>query len=147
MARKSSIASHPKRAEIDKDLLAEIPLRTISDRYGPSKSALIRYRDQHLGSVSEEVRADPRVGEAVENAVIATVEAANGAERFNQRVATLTGKIDILLEQAEQAQNVGAQIAAIREARGLLDLESKVVIGMLGLKGDDKPLEIRWIEE
>ena len=48
MAGKNTIIAHPQRLEIEKALIDGVPLRTIADQYGPSKSSLIRYRDKHL---------------------------------------------------------------------------------------------------
>jgi hypothetical protein len=48
MPRKCSVCSNPNRAEIDKALVAGNGYRTLTDRYGLSKTALIRHKTDHL---------------------------------------------------------------------------------------------------
>lgn len=48
MPQLCTVCRHRKRQEIDEALLASDPLRTIADRHGLSKTALIRHKAQHL---------------------------------------------------------------------------------------------------
>jgi hypothetical protein len=54
MAQTCQVCGNKNRAEIDKALGSGVPLRTIADQYGPSKTALIRHRD---GCIREAVKA------------------------------------------------------------------------------------------
>jgi len=49
MAKPCSICTHQERNAIDRALLGRVTLREIEGRFGVSKSALDRYRRQHVG--------------------------------------------------------------------------------------------------
>lgn len=49
MGNKSKLLSHPKIEEIREALLNNVPLRQIAGQYGTNKSALARYKKDHLG--------------------------------------------------------------------------------------------------
>jgi hypothetical protein len=50
MPRVCTVYHHLRRKEVDRDLLAGMPLRTIADHWSVSKTALIRHKTDHLAS-------------------------------------------------------------------------------------------------
>ena len=82
MAGKCRVCEHRERAAIDKALVTRsASLRTIADRYGLSKTALIRHRDNHI----------PKLVQAAESA--RAMQAASSG-------AALIDELDRLLERA-----------------------------------------------
>lgn len=53
MPRTCTICSHPKRKQIESLLGEGTAYRTISDRYGPSKTALLRHTEHVKESISQ----------------------------------------------------------------------------------------------
>jgi hypothetical protein len=51
------VCAHKKRAEIDRALLAGEPLRDVAGRFGPSKTALARHKENHLPKALMEAKA------------------------------------------------------------------------------------------
>lgn len=143
----SKISDHPEREAIEAKIASGVANRRIASLYGFSEAAVRRYKHKHFGTVAASLSSSPAVKKATAKAVTATVENLSSTERFHQRFSELRGKIDSLLLTAEKQRDGGLQIQAIREARGLLDLESKVVLQILGMKGGNEPITIRWVEE
>jgi hypothetical protein len=48
MPRTCSICGHEERAQIDREIIAQVPYRDISGRYGVSKSAVERHASGHI---------------------------------------------------------------------------------------------------
>lgn len=104
MADTCSVCAHPKRKAIERAVLAGEPLRTVADRFGPSKTTLIRHRDAHMAkAVAEVTAARAAEVEAAETDVRAAMVEAG--QTTLQRVRTLgdvaakclarvTGKLD-----------------------------------------------------
>jgi hypothetical protein len=67
MPRACSICTHPKRAEIDKALVAGTPLRNVAERFETSATALHRHKATHLVDVI--VRAERQHAVKVERQV------------------------------------------------------------------------------
>lgn len=147
MARKCTLCSHPNKAEIEAQILDNVPNRDIERRHGIGRNAIANHKKKHMTFVAAAVQADPRVEKATEHAVTATLDNLSTTDQFRARFSEMRRKIDTILEYAEQENNVNQQIAAIREARGLMDLEARVILQILGMKNDNQPLEVRWIEE
>ena len=144
MSRKCSCCEHPKIIEINAALLNGDSIRDVSGRYGLAKSSVQRHKKDHLGGVDAAIAQDPRIVEATEKVINGTSDRVSD---FEVRFRELRDKIDTLLATADEEKNRALQLGAIREARGLLDLESKVVLQILGMKGDDEPIIIKWLEE
>ncbi len=112
MPRRCTVCKHPEREAIDQALAASgDPYRTISDRYGVSKTALLRHHGTHLPE--ELVKAQ----EAEEVA---------RADRLLGEIIGLKGRALGILDKAEAAREYRPAVAAIREARGCIELLAKL---------------------
>ncbi len=106
MAGKCRVCDHGERAAIDKAIVTRsASLRTIADRYGVSKTALIRHRDSHI----------PKLVQAAESAR-ATQAASSGAALIDE-LDRLLKKALAILDKAEEAGELKTALQALREAR------------------------------
>ena len=111
MPRTCTICRHDRRPDIDKALVARAPFRDIAGQHGVSKSALVRHHDDHLPASL--IRAQ-RAREATQ------------ADELLAQVLDLRDKALDVLTKAENDKNWPATIAAIREARGSVELLAKL---------------------
>ena len=111
MPRRCTVCTHNKRAEIDQALVARQPFRTIADRFSVSKTALIRHHDDHLPT-----------------ALVRAQEASEAAQADNllAQVCDLRDRALGILDTAGAEEDLKAAIAAIREARGCVELLAKL---------------------
>lgn len=107
MPRRCSVCVHAQRQEIEAALIAETPYRTISDRYGPSKTALIRHKSDHL---------PVRMVRAKEAETVAQ------ADDLLQQLKGLRSTAYRILLEAEKQGDLRTALAGIREARQCLEL-------------------------
>lgn len=112
MARTCTVCHHSERAAIDAALVANTPYRTIADRFSVSKTALIRHRAEHIPA-------------AVAQAQGARQEAQ--ADNLLAQVRGLQAKAVGILFRAEEKGDLRTALAAIREARGNLELLAKLL--------------------
>lgn len=106
VGRTCSICNHPDRAAIDKAIVTRsASLRTIADRYGVSKTALIRHRDSHI----------PKLVQAAESA--RAMQAASSGAALIDELDRLLKKALAILEAAEGSGQLRVALQAIREAR------------------------------
>jgi len=112
MPRKCTICSHDQRDEIDAALVAGESYRTIASRFDVSTAALQRHKTTHL--LSSLVQA--------QNAS----EAARG-DRLLEQVDTLRAQALQILTRAEESGELRTALAAIREARGCLELLARLM--------------------
>ena len=106
MAGKCRVCDHGERAAIDKAIVTRsASLRTIADRYGVSKTALIRHRDSHI----------PKLVQAAESA--RAMQAASSGAALIDELDRLLKKALAILEAAEKAGELKVALQAIREAR------------------------------
>ncbi len=111
MPRTCTICTHDHHADIDKALVTRQAFRTIAGQFGLSKTALMRHHDDHLpASLVRAQRAR---------------EATQAGELLGQVVELRDHALRILGE-AEGDKNWPATIAAIREARGCVELLGKL---------------------
>ena len=111
MPRTCTICRHAKRDAIDRALIERHPFRSIADQYAVSKSALIRHHDDHIPAGLAKAR----------NAT----EVANADDLLAQ-VRDLRDRALGILQKAESTDNLRAAVAAIREARGCLELLARL---------------------
>ncbi len=111
MPRRCTICTHDKRDDIDQALVARQPVRAIARQYGVSKDALLRHHDDHLPA------ALVRAQEATEAAQ---------ADNLLAQVTDLRDRAIGILDTAEAEEDLKAAIAAIREARGCVELLAKL---------------------
>ncbi len=111
MPRTCTVCRHKQRAEIDKALVARRVFRDIARQYGLSKDALLRHHDDHLPAAL--VRAQEATEAAQADALLA-------------QVCDLRTRALGILDTAEAEEDLKAAIAAIREARGCVELLAKL---------------------
>ncbi len=115
MPRVCTICSHSDRAAIDAALLNGESYRTIAVRYGPSKTALIRHKAEHLPA---------KLAKAHEAKEVAS------ADRLITELNGLKSKAVSLLMQAERAGDLRTALSGVREARAcietLLEVEGEI---------------------
>lgn len=114
MPRSCSACHHDSRAAIEAAILEGRSLRDVARQYGLSKDGLSRHR----GHISP---ALVRVIERREER-----QAELGAETALFRLERLYAKAVRVLEAAETAGHTAQQLAAIREARGIVETLAKV---------------------
>ncbi len=100
------VCLHPKRSEVDAALLAGEPYRTVSDRFGPSKTALLRHRE-HVPAALAEARQAERVADAD-----SLLDKVRGLEADARRIGAA----------AEKAGDARTALAAVRELIRIVDL-------------------------
>jgi hypothetical protein len=105
--RVCSICSHPQRPEIDRALLASEPERAIAGRYGVSRAALGRHR-AHIAAAVQ-------------------AQQAMTVERLLCDLADLQQRALALLAKAEDAGDLRAALAAVREVRGVIETGAKLI--------------------
>jgi hypothetical protein len=109
--RTCTVCNHPQRSAIDSALLNGDPYRGVAQRYAASPDAVYRHRD-HLPLAL--VKAQE------------AAEVARGGDLLAQ-LRDLQGHALRVLDQAEQSGDLRAAVAAIREARGCVELLAKLV--------------------
>ncbi len=111
MPRVCTVCTHNERDDIDQALVARQPFRHIAAQYGVSTSALVRHHDDHIPA------ALVRAQEATEAAQ---------ADNLLAQVTDLRDRAIGILDTAEAEEDLKAAIAAIREARGCVELLAKL---------------------
>lgn len=114
MPRTCYACHHDRRAEVEAAILEGRSLRDVARQYGLSKDGLSRHR----GHISP---ALVRVMERREER-----QAERGPETALARLENLYAKAVRVLEAAETAGHTAQQLAAIREARGIVETLAKV---------------------
>jgi hypothetical protein len=131
MPRACTICTHEDRHTIERALVAGEALRSISDRFSVSKSALIRHKDAHLPSALARAREAKELARADELLI---------------QVRDLQGRTLSILSASEEAGELRTALAAIREARGNLELLAK----LLGELNDSPTVNVLvsplWVE-
>jgi hypothetical protein len=89
-----------------------MPLRTIADRFCVSKTALVRHKDGHLPS---------HLAKATEAEEVAR------ADELLSQLRRLQARTLSILTASEEAGELRTALAAIREARGNLELLAKLL--------------------
>src|SRR5918994_377186 len=112
MPRACTICGHEKRHTIDRALVGGETLRTISDRFSVSKTALIRHKDAHLPASLAKAREAEEVVRA---------------DELLSQVRELQGRTLSILTVSEEAGELRTALVAIREARGNLELLAKLL--------------------
>lgn len=106
MPRSCTICLHAERDAIDAALLAQQPLRDIARQYRVSKDALSRHRE-HLPAALVQAKA---------------AEDVTHADDLLAQVRDLQARALTILDTAEAAGDLKVALAAIREARGCIEL-------------------------
>lgn len=111
---KCTVCSHPHRREIDLALVRHTPLRDVARRYDLSRSALGRHVQGHIPvEVAREQREQEHARQEDE------------AREVGDELSRLQAETDRILEEAKELGQLRVALAAIREARYLLDLQMR----------------------
>jgi len=131
MPRACTICTHADLHTIDRALVAGEALRSISDRFTVSKTALIRHKDAHLPATLTKAREAEEVVRAGE---------------LLSQVRELQGRTLSILTVSEETGDLRTALVAIREARGNLELLAK----LLGELNDSPTVNVLvsplWVE-
>ena len=111
MPRTCSICTHFERGEVEAALLAGEALRDIAGRFAVSRSALSRHHAEHLPAHLTKAHD--------------AAQAADADDLLGQ-VRHLQSKALAILGKAEDSGDLKIALAAIREARGNLELLGKL---------------------
>ncbi len=129
MARVCTVCRHPLRAEIDRGLLARVPLRALAGRFGLSTTALHRHKQAHIP---------------------AALAQAQGAQELAQAEALLSQAQGLLaqalkvLNEAEARGDYKTALQGIREARGLIALLAGLGRGQSPRPGAEFLMSPKW---
>lgn len=111
MAQACSICLHKRKADIETALLSRIPLRKIADQYGTSPATLLRHKEHLPVQLTKAQEA---------------LEVVQADSLLDQVRGLQTSALRILF-LAENAGDLRTSLAAIREARGNLELLAKLM--------------------
>lgn len=111
MPRTCTVCQHPDRPAIDAALLAGEPFRHIAARTGTSTGALQRHKEEHLPIALVHAKEVEQVAQA---------------DDLLAQVRDLQRRTLRILDDAEKAGDRRTALAAIREARGNLELLGKL---------------------
>ena len=125
MSRRCSICTHPGRLAIDEALVRGEANRALAARYTLSEAAVRRHKAQHLPRTLVKAKAAEEVAEADD--LLAQI----------QRLQAITLGI---LGRAAQAGDLKTVLAAVREARGNVELLARLMVAALQLE-QSRPTE------
>jgi hypothetical protein len=112
MPKRCTICTHPQREAIDKALIAGQSLRNISENVPQCSVTSLHRHKEHL----------PR-----ELARAREAEQISSADSLLDQVQALQAKAMAILNTAERSGNLRVALAAIREARGNLELLARLL--------------------
>ena len=112
MPRSCTVCSLPRREAIDRALVGGASNRSVASLYDVSEAAVRRHRTNHLPA--RMVMAE-KAAELVE------------ADNLLDQVGDLQRRALAILDRAEEAGELKTALAAIREARGNLELLAKLL--------------------
>jgi transposase-like protein len=107
MPRTCSVCSHEDRREIDRALVERMPYRRIAPRYGVSDRSLRRHARDHLPELLAKAHEAGQLAEA---------------DRLLTDMRRLQAKTLLMLQKAEEANDLRTALAAVREARNNIAL-------------------------
>ncbi len=111
MARTCTICTHADKFRIDEEIVGGKSLRDIAAQFSVSKTALGRHKDNHLPTTLTLAKKEE--------------ETIHGGDLL-QAARGLLAKTSALLLEAEQAGDRRMALAGVKEARGCLELLSKL---------------------
>jgi hypothetical protein len=120
--RTCTVCRHAQLPEIDDRLIRNEPFRSIADHYGLSQSALKRHKAGHLPVDA----ADSRFTVPSEDPNEPDRHETHG-ERLLRQAAEYREKAITVLEQAQAAGRFETALKALKEVRGYLELEGKLL--------------------
>jgi hypothetical protein len=112
MPRRCSICQHDRRQEIDEAIVAGESYSALSRKYAVSRDSVRRHREN--GHVDRKLIKAKEARETIE------------AGTLFDRVRNLHDRALRILEKAEKSEQLRAATSAIREVRGILELEGRL---------------------
>ncbi len=111
MPRNCTICLHPDRSTIDHALISQIPFRHIAERTGTSTTALQRHKRGHIPLTLRRAHDAEEVAHAVD---------------LIDQIQHLQARAMRILDKAEKAGDLRTALAAIGQAKGVLELQAKM---------------------
>jgi len=133
MPRRCSIREHTECEAINEAIINNGPLRTTADRYGVSKTALIRHKQNHIPDLLAKAAGirdgkEMILAEAAAELVQAREDKEQAqADSLLRLVKQLITDTRGIYERAEGAGDLRTALQAIREARGNFELLGKLI--------------------
>lgn len=112
LPRKCSVCQHSQIVEINQAIVAGEALRSIAKRYGFSPSAVERHAKKHLPAALVKAKE---------------IEEMTDADGLLLEVRNLKDKALSILETAEAAGELRTALTGIKEARGCLELQTRML--------------------
>jgi hypothetical protein len=133
MPRTCTICSNPNRPEIDGALISPDSLRAIAGRYGTSKSALERHRDNCISA---------QLSKAKE-----LQDSATGSDLIS-RLREIHAETGAILARAKKSKDWATALRAITRLERQIELEAEL-LGELdrGGRGGDTRIEVVYIDK
>jgi hypothetical protein len=135
MARVCTVCSSPVREAIDRALVAGEPNRRLAADYGLSEASIRRHKAEHLPDALVKAQA------ALE--VLAADDLLSKAQALGARALKI-------LECAEKTGDLRTALHAIRESRGCLELQARMVATALELDREERrrrPVTLQDIDD
>lgn len=110
MARPCTVCQHPEREDVDRAIVADTPHAQVADRFGLSRQAVTRHRENHLSPALQRVHEEREVA------------------RAKDLLGRLEGMVDRLerFTQEAEASGKGSQfLGGMRELRATVELLGK----------------------
>ena len=123
--RTCTVCKHQQREKIDEAILSGTSFRSIADRFGPSKSALIRHR-VHITNEMARASGDEK-----------KLNAAFLIEKLDH----LREKAENILHKAEESGSLPVALSAIRESRSTLQVYIELALRFWDTK-DVQPVSV-----
>jgi hypothetical protein len=112
MAMPCSVCHHEQREKIDAVLVeGRASNHVIARQFGLGHDAIARHRNLHISKALAKVVARRE---------------AKASVRLVDRIETLVGRVETILENADQRGSVAQALTAVRELRGLYELVGKI---------------------
>jgi hypothetical protein len=131
MPRSCSVCTHDERDSIEDAFIAGTPKRRIASHYGVSERAVRHHLREHLPALL---------------ALARDAEQVSRADSLLDRIEALQSRTLAILEESEQTQDHRVALAAIREARGNLELIGEVTKELDRTPTLNLHLNPEWIE-
>ena len=126
MPRTCTICTHPEREAIEHALLRSEPFRHIASRTGTSTASLQRHRKDHIPLSLRKAQDAEEIAQA---------------DTLLDQIQELQARAMGILEQAERAGDLRTALAAIGQAKGVLELQAKIACET-GEVGNELPANI-----
>ena len=131
MPRSCTICSHESRDAIEDAFIAGVPKRRIATRFGVGEKAVRHHIREHLPALL---------------ALARDAERASRADSLLDRIEALQSRTLAILQATEETHDHRVALAAIREARGNLELIGEVTKELDRTPSLNLHLNPEWIE-